>query len=80
MKLLTLIEKIFISVTYAEERIFRGIDVENFLNQWNQAWMGIAFAEEGICFPEEACRPEVAPRRAILCEFGEVSCFLLRNA
>lgn len=80
MKLLTLIEKIFISVTYAEERIFRGIDVEKMLNKWNQAWMSIAFAEEGICFPEEACRREVAPSRPIVCELGEVSCFLLRNA
>lgn len=80
MKLLTLIEKIFISVTYAEERIFRGVNVENFLKTWDRVWMSIAFAEQGICYPEEACRPEGVPSRPIVCELGEVSCFLLRNA
>ena len=80
MNPLSLIEKIFISGTYAEERIFRGIDVENMLNKWNQTGMRIAFAEEGLGYPEEARKSKVAPGRPIICEFGEVSCFLLRNA
>jgi len=79
MKRINIIENLFISITFAEERIFKNIAWDGLLQKWNLIWVTIAFAEEGIIYPSNV-QLNFSEMKTGQCEFGDISCFLTRNA
>ena len=77
MKPLHMFEKLYVSITYAEERIFKTVNFKNLLQKWNDIWVAVAFAEEGI---DIFARNYRKAEPAVSCELGDIYCFMTRNA
>ncbi len=78
MKILNSIEKLFVSVAFAEERMFKSIDTKALLQKWDDVWVAVAFAEGGIYADYSDNNDTQIP--VSCCEFGDVTCFMTRNA
>lgn len=76
MKTLNVFDKLFVSVTFAEERLFKSIKWRNFLKKWDDVWVIAAFAEGGI-YPEFEDDTDIS---GTYCDFGDIACFMTRNA
>ena len=77
MKTLSIFEKLYVSISYAEERAFKKFTWRDLLDKWNDIWVAVAFAEGGVDYPEKTNRSK-EPR--MHCELGDISCFMTRNA
>ena len=69
---------LFVSVAYAEERIFKNFAWHELLWKWDETWTTVAFAEEGcgLAVPEKAA----AGNHSEHCQLGDISCFMKLNA
>ncbi|KPK33576.1 MAG: hypothetical protein AMK70_09305 [Nitrospira bacterium SG8_35_1] len=77
MKTLNIFEKLFVSVAFAEERIFKTIDWRDLLRKWNNVWVTVAFAEGGIYTDYDDKNTQIPEP---YCEIGDIICFMTRNA
>lgn len=76
MKTLNVFDKLFVSVAFAEERIFKLIKWRHLLRKWDDVWVTAAFAEGGI-YPELEDSSDIS---GTYCEFGDIACFMTKNA
>ena len=77
MKPLHMFEKLYVSITYAEERMFENFNFKKLLQNWNEIWVAVAFAEGGIDYYNKR-QKAVEPKE--YCELGDINCFLTLNA
>jgi hypothetical protein len=69
MKTLNVFDKLFVSVTFADKW-------RDLLRKWDDVWVTAAFAEGGI-YPEHEDSSDIS---GTYCEFGDIACFMTRNA
>jgi hypothetical protein len=77
---LTALNKIFTSITYAEERIFNKTSDGKQLTDWDRIWSQISFAETGEFSNSGRFRLKPWKAPVQICEMGDASCFMLRNS
>ena len=76
MAALAALDKLYISITVSEERIFRFDFNENFRKSFNQFFTAVAFAEENS---EYLLGDQVAPKPEV-CERVDARCFMDHNS
>lgn len=80
MKNLTLLDNNFISIAYAEERIFNPLSKTGFISNWSRGWTEISFAESGELSLVNRSQEKVDKPVVNRCEIGDASCFMKRNS